>query len=96
MRQRAKQKKMEEKEKSKMLKPGTAKKYKKEKAALLKKLTKDRNITKSKETSQKVTKSSTAFFTQLQDEVKSHIKAKAGSTSKKKDKNAISAVKLKL
>ncbi|XP_032680195.1 U3 small nucleolar ribonucleoprotein protein MPP10 [Odontomachus brunneus] len=93
--QRAKQKVMEEKEKSKMLKPGTAKKYKKEKAALLKKLTKDRNITKSNETSQKI-KSSTAFFTQLQDEVKSHIKVKAGSMSKKKDKNAMSAAKLKL
>lgn len=85
---------MEEKEKLKALKPG--KKYKQNNAALVKKLTKDRNITKSDETGQKAPKSSTAFFTQLQDQVKSQIKAKVGPASTKKDKNALSAVKLKL
>lgn len=94
--QRAKQQAMEKKEKLNALKPGIAKKNKKEKAALLKKLTKNRNITKSNETTHKITKSSTAFFTQLQDQVKSQIKTKIGSMSKKKDKKAISAVKLKL
>lgn len=87
---------MEEKEKLKALKPGISKKYKQNNAALVKKLTKDRNITKSDETGQKTPKSSTAFFTQLQDQVKSQIKAKVGSASTKKDKNALSAVKLKL
>lgn len=87
---------MEEKEKLKALKPGIGKKYKQNNAALVKKLTKDRNITKSDETGQKAPKSSTAFFTQLQDQVKSQIKAKVGSASTKKDKNALSAVKLKL
>ncbi|XP_014485500.1 PREDICTED: U3 small nucleolar ribonucleoprotein protein MPP10 [Dinoponera quadriceps] len=92
LRQRAKQRAMEEKEKLRALKPGIAKKYKKENAALLKQLTKDRNITKSDETNQTVAKSSTAFFTQLQNQVKTKI----GPTPKKKDKKTLSAVKLKL
>ncbi|KAL6254363.1 hypothetical protein P5V15_014411 [Pogonomyrmex californicus] len=93
--QQAKQQAIEKKEKLKALQPGIAKKYKnkKEKDALLKKITKDRNITKLTETTHKVTKSSTAFFTQLQDQVKS--KVKKDSLSKKKTA-ATSAVKLKL
>jgi GTP cyclohydrolase I len=95
LRQRAKQQAIEKKEKLNALKPGIAKKKKdkKEKAALLKKVTKDRNVIKLDETTQKIAKSSTAFFTQLQDKVASK-KTKTGY--KKKDKNVVSAVKLKL
>lgn len=97
MKQRAKQQALEKKEKLNALKPGVAKKYKKEKAAeLAKKLSKNRNIIQMDESSFKAPKSSTAFFNQLQDEVKSHIKAKTGADKKKKQKNALSAVKLKL
>ncbi|EFN77075.1 U3 small nucleolar ribonucleoprotein protein MPP10 [Harpegnathos saltator] len=98
LRQRSKQKAIKEKEKLRALKPGVAKKLKKDKE-LVKKLTKDRNITKADETSHKVTKSSTAFFTRLQDQVKSQVKVQAGgagASKKKKAKNAVSAVKLKL
>ncbi|OAD53241.1 U3 small nucleolar ribonucleoprotein MPP10 [Eufriesea mexicana] len=97
MKQRARQQAIEKKEKLNALKPGASKKYKKEKAAeLVKKLTKSRNIIKMDETSFKAPKSSTAFFSQLQDEVKSHIKAKTDNDSKKKQKNVLSAMKLKL
>ncbi|XP_001605032.1 U3 small nucleolar ribonucleoprotein protein MPP10 [Nasonia vitripennis] len=41
-------------------------------------------------------KSSTAFFAQLQDQVESSIKAKTSTNVSKKNKNTISAVKLKL
>lgn len=94
-RQRAKQQATEKKEKLNALQPGIAKKYKneKEKAALLKKITKDRNTTKLNETTHKVAKSSTAFFTQLQDQIKSKI---TKDSSSKKKTNAASAVKLKL
>ncbi|KYN03045.1 PREDICTED: U3 small nucleolar ribonucleoprotein protein MPP10 [Cyphomyrmex costatus] len=94
-RQRAKQEAIEKKDKLRSLQPGIAKKYKdkKEKAALVKKITKDRNVTKLNETTHKVAKSSTAFFTQLQDQVKSKIKK--DNLSKKKT-NVTSAVKLKL
>ena len=44
----------------------------------------------------KATKSSTAFFTQLQDEVQSQIKANISKKSGKKDKTRVSAIKLKL
>lgn len=94
LRQRAKQQAIEKKEKLKTLKPGISKKLKdkKEKEMLLKKVTKDRNVTKLNETTHKVAKSSTAFFMQLQDQIKS----KNTKTSKKKDKKTVSAVKLKL
>lgn len=93
LRQRTKQKMAEEKDKLKALKPEIAKKYKdkKEKAVLIKKLTKDRKIIKMDETTQKVAKSSTAFFAKLQDQTQ--LKAK---TFKKKDNKALSATKLKL
>lgn len=97
MRQRARQQAMEKKEKLNAVKPGVEKKYKKAKATeLVKKLSKDRNIMKMDETNQKIPKSSTAFFTQLQDQVKSHIKTKTAANTKNKQKNALSAVKLKL
>ncbi|XP_076624153.1 U3 small nucleolar ribonucleoprotein MPP10 [Colletes latitarsis] len=97
MRQRARQEVMEKKEKLHAMKPGIEKKYKKQKAAeLAKKLSNSRNIIKMDETTQKVSKSSTAFFNQLQDQVKSHIKSKTGAEAKKKQKNALTAVKLKL
>ncbi|XP_053984486.1 U3 small nucleolar ribonucleoprotein protein MPP10 [Hylaeus volcanicus] len=95
LRQRARQEALEKKEKLIATKPGIGKKYKKD-AELAKKLSKSRNIIKMDETAQKVPKSSTAFFNQLQDQVKSHIKSKTGADTKKKQKNAVSAVKLKL
>lgn len=97
LRQHARQEAMEKKEKLNALKPSVQKKYKKNKAAeLVKKLSQNRNIIKMDETGQKVAKSSTAFFNQLQDQVKSHIKSKTGADTKKKQKTAVSAVKLKL
>ena len=97
LRQHARQEAMEKKEKLNALKPSVQKKYKKNKAAeLVKKLSQNRNIIKMDETGQKVAKSSTAFFSQLQDQVKSHIKSKIGADTKKKQKTAVSAVKLKL
>jgi len=92
--QRAKQQAIEKTEKLRALQPGIAKKYKdkKEKAALLKKMTKDKNIIKLNETTHKVAKSSTAFFTQLQDQVKSKSKIKKD----KQKTNTVSAIKLKL
>ncbi|KOC65287.1 U3 small nucleolar ribonucleoprotein MPP10 [Habropoda laboriosa] len=97
IKQRARQQAIEEKEKLIALKPGVAKKYKKEKAAqLAKKLSNNRNIIQMDETGVKAPKSSTAFFNQLQEEVKSHIKTKIGANKKKKEKNTLSAVKLKL
>ncbi|XP_076644068.1 U3 small nucleolar ribonucleoprotein MPP10 [Halictus rubicundus] len=97
MKQRARQEAMEKKEKLNAMKPGITKKYKKDKATdLTKKLINNRNIVKMDETGQRVPKSSTAFFNQLQDQVKSHIKSKTDARSKKKQKDALSAVKLKL
>ncbi|XP_046609774.1 U3 small nucleolar ribonucleoprotein protein MPP10 [Neodiprion virginianus] len=79
------------------LKPGLGNKYSKEKAAkMIDSLSKERNISKIDETSGKTAKSSTAFFDQLQDQVNFHIKSKDGNVRNKKDKKALSAVKLKL
>ncbi|XP_078036489.1 U3 small nucleolar ribonucleoprotein MPP10 [Augochlora pura] len=97
MRQHARQEAMEKKEKLNAMKPGIQKKYKKDKAAeLTKKLIKNRNIIQMDDTGHKVPKSSTAFFNQLQDQVKSHIKSKTEARSKKKQKDTLSAIKLKL
>ncbi|XP_034948409.1 U3 small nucleolar ribonucleoprotein protein MPP10 [Chelonus insularis] len=65
-------------------------------SSMLKKLTKDRNIKKVDETNHKAIKSSTAFFTQLQDEVTELIKSKTQKVKNKKEKVNKSAVKLKL
>ncbi|XP_015112796.1 U3 small nucleolar ribonucleoprotein protein MPP10 [Diachasma alloeum] len=102
--QREKQKASEKKERTlgdllEMKKNKLAKSKKSSKSAqdsAIKKLTKDRNISKINEASQRVPKSSTAFFTQLQDEVSSHIKSKSSKPTKKKEKAAHSAIKLKL
>ncbi|XP_076293891.1 U3 small nucleolar ribonucleoprotein MPP10 [Lasioglossum baleicum] len=97
MKQRARHEAMEKKEKLNAMKPGIAKKYKKDKAAeLTKKLINNRNIVKMDETGHRVPKSSTAFFNQLQDQVKSHIKSKTDARSKKKQKDSLTAIKLKL
>ncbi|GAB1862923.1 U3 small nucleolar ribonucleoprotein protein MPP10 [Camponotus japonicus] len=95
LKQRMKQQAIEKKEKLKALKPGISKKYedKKERATLFKQITKDRNVTKLDETMHKVAKSSTAFFTQLQNQTKNKVKRKDSS---KKKNNISSAVKLKL
>lgn len=95
LKQRMQQQAIEKKEKLKALKPGISKKYedKKERATLLKQITKDRNVTKLDETMHKVAKSSTAFFTQLQNQTKNKVKRKDSS---KKKNNISSAVKLKL
>lgn len=96
-RQKERQKDKERKEQLNAMKPGMEKKYKKNvNLELMKKLSKDRNITTADETTNKVAKSSSAFFSQLQDQVKSHIKSKVNPMSKDKNKKALSAAKLKL
>ncbi|XP_035915293.1 U3 small nucleolar ribonucleoprotein protein MPP10 [Anopheles stephensi] len=55
--------------------------------SLLKKVTKAKNVQQMVETSSGPAKSSSAFFSQLQDEVRSQVKAKADGTVKKKKKN---------
>uniref|UniRef100_A0A182VUA6 U3 small nucleolar ribonucleoprotein protein MPP10 n=1 Tax=Anopheles minimus TaxID=112268 RepID=A0A182VUA6_9DIPT len=55
--------------------------------SLLKKVTKAKNVQQMVETSSGPSKSSSAFFSQLQDEVRSQVKAKADGTVKKKKKN---------
>ncbi|XP_052866479.1 U3 small nucleolar ribonucleoprotein protein MPP10 [Anopheles cruzii] len=52
--------------------------------SLLKKVTKAKNVQQMAETSSGPSKSSTAFFAQLQDEVRSQVKAKANGALKKK------------
>lgn len=97
LRQGEVQKSKERKEKDGVLRPGMKRKQSKnENAALVEKVSKARNVTKMDETSHRVNKSSTAFFTQLQDQVQSAIKAKTGAKSVKKTKNTHSAVHLKL
>ena len=67
-----------------------------EESAIIKNLKKQRNVLSVDENQGKVLKSSTAFFAQLQDEVKSTVKAKLAKNVAGKDKNSLSAVKLKL
>ncbi|XP_053665436.1 U3 small nucleolar ribonucleoprotein protein MPP10 [Anopheles marshallii] len=55
--------------------------------SLLKKVTKAKNVQQMVETSSGPAKSSSAFFSQLQDEVRSQVKAKADGVAKKKKKN---------
>lgn len=65
---------------------------------LVKKLKKQRNVISVDESSQKnskAIKSSTAFFTQLQDEVKSNINAKKAKLVIDKNKSSLSVMKLK-
>ncbi|XP_015180787.1 PREDICTED: U3 small nucleolar ribonucleoprotein protein MPP10 [Polistes dominula] len=96
LKQKEKQKERERKIQLNAMKPGMEKKYKKNiNLELTKKLSKDRNITIADETTNKITKSSNAFFSQLQDQVKSHIKSKVNPMSKDKNKKT-SAAKLKL
>jgi hypothetical protein len=97
LKQRAKQKMIEEKDRLEALRPSVAKKQKnkKENIKLIKKLVKDRKITKMDETTEKVAKSSTAFFAKLQDQANSKLKTKTVSASKE-NKKALSAAKLKL
>ncbi|KAG8235803.1 hypothetical protein J437_LFUL014741, partial [Ladona fulva] len=76
------------------LNPGLGNKYSKEKAIkMLEKVTQEKNVDLMEESSKKFVKSSKAFFSQLQDEVTSHIKARIGGGTKKKDKKTLSAVK---
>ncbi|XP_052893528.1 U3 small nucleolar ribonucleoprotein protein MPP10 [Anopheles moucheti] len=56
--------------------------------SLLKKVTKAKNVQQMVETSSGPAKSSSAFFSQLQDEVRSQVKAKTDGVVKKKKKNA--------
>uniref|UniRef100_A0A8D8R3L7 U3 small nucleolar ribonucleoprotein protein MPP10 n=1 Tax=Cacopsylla melanoneura TaxID=428564 RepID=A0A8D8R3L7_9HEMI len=96
--QKLKHKKREEKEKmSELMKPGIGKKFNKEKMKkTLETVTKSKNVQKMVDTGNtKAVKSSTAFFNQLQDEVKATIKRKtSGGGTKKKSEH--SAKKLKL
>ncbi|KAK0086516.1 hypothetical protein PV325_003084 [Microctonus aethiopoides] len=95
-REKEKAKNIKEKTLIEKLKPKNNKQSKNIQDAMVKKLTKDRNISEIEKASHKVPKTSTAFFTQLQDEVTSHIKSKTDRSNKKKDKIIHSAIKLKL
>ncbi|KAF5298859.1 hypothetical protein FQA39_LY11671 [Lamprigera yunnana] len=78
-------------------KPGLGNKYSKEKVKrMLEQVTKEKNVDKMDESyGTKGIKSSTAFFTRLQEEVNSQIKSKI-KTPKKKTKEVFNAKKLKL
>uniref|UniRef100_A0A182JSP9 U3 small nucleolar ribonucleoprotein protein MPP10 n=1 Tax=Anopheles christyi TaxID=43041 RepID=A0A182JSP9_9DIPT len=65
----------------------TSKQNRELQTSLLKKVTKAKNVQQMAETSSGPAKSSSAFFSQLQDEVRSQVKAKADGTVKKKKKN---------
>ncbi|XP_022913796.2 U3 small nucleolar ribonucleoprotein protein MPP10 [Onthophagus taurus] len=81
------------------LNPGLGNKYSKEKAKKqLEKIVKDKNVDKMDESyGSKSVKSSTAFFNQLQDEVKSQIKNKVQMKKRKNLNNTgLSAKKMKL
>ncbi|GLV39618.1 uncharacterized protein CBL_08315 [Carabus blaptoides fortunei] len=86
-----------EKEKKEKLRPTLANKYSKESAAkLLNKVTKERNVDKMDESiGAKSVKSSSAFFTQLEEQVKGHIQTK-NNKHIKKNKPIFVAKKLKL
>ncbi|KAK7869389.1 hypothetical protein R5R35_000693 [Gryllus longicercus] len=79
------------------LNPGLGNKYSKERVMdTLKKVTKDRNVQQLEdEGKDKGIRSSTAFFSRLQEEVAGHIKGKLDEP-KKKEKEKISAKKIKL
>ncbi|KAK3923690.1 U3 small nucleolar ribonucleoprotein MPP10 [Frankliniella fusca] len=81
------------------LKPGLGNKYSKEKAVkMLEKISKDNNVSLIENTrGAPAVKSSTTFFSQLQDEVNSQMKDKAKITKKRKaDSKTLSAKRLKL
>ncbi|XP_040167917.1 U3 small nucleolar ribonucleoprotein protein MPP10 [Anopheles arabiensis] len=63
---------------------GMAKQNRALQTSLMKKVTKAKNVQQMAETSTGPSKSSTAFFSQLQDEVRSQVKAKTDGTKKKK------------
>uniref|UniRef100_A0A182P676 U3 small nucleolar ribonucleoprotein protein MPP10 n=1 Tax=Anopheles epiroticus TaxID=199890 RepID=A0A182P676_9DIPT len=65
----------------------TSKQNRELQTSLLKKVTKAKNVSQMAETSSGPAKTSSAFFSQLQDEVRSQVKAKADGTIKKKKKN---------
>ncbi|KRT86003.1 hypothetical protein AMK59_2115 [Oryctes borbonicus] len=77
--------------------PGMGNKYSKERAQKqLEKVVKNKNVDKMDESIEsKSIRSSSAFFKQLEEEVKSHIKIK-GSTKRKQNTNSLTAKKLKL
>lgn len=92
--QKSKKKHEEEKEKIRQEKGFTSNK-KVDQKKLLDKVTKSRNVSKVKESNDsKALKSSTGFFSQLQDEVQSKLKGK--KEKKKKDTSNLSAKKMKL
>ncbi|XP_012277221.1 U3 small nucleolar ribonucleoprotein protein MPP10 [Orussus abietinus] len=96
LKQRKHYKAKEERKETDDIKPSLKNKLKKNKLNSAKaKLSKARNVLKMNESTQKVSKSSTAFFNQLQDQVRSQIKSKAPKVTKN-DQNTLSAVKLKL
>lgn len=78
--------------------PGLGNKYSKEKAVkMLEKISKDSNVSLIDSRGGKAMKSSTAFFSQLQDEVKTHMKEKTQIAKKRKaDSKSLSAKRLKL
>ncbi|KAJ8934519.1 hypothetical protein NQ314_013302 [Rhamnusium bicolor] len=80
------------------LNPGLGNKYSKEKARkLLQQVTKERNVEKMDESvGAKNVKSSKAFFTQLQEEVITHISNKVKSKKRKRNDDQLEAKKIKL
>ncbi|KAF2903017.1 hypothetical protein ILUMI_03186 [Ignelater luminosus] len=95
-REHAKEKEKREKAIQKV-NPGLGNKYSKEKARkMLERVSKDKNVDKMDESlGAKSVKSSTAFFTQLQDEVKQQIRSKTNVKNNKNSK-AMNAKKIKL
>ncbi|XP_021930767.1 U3 small nucleolar ribonucleoprotein protein MPP10 isoform X2 [Zootermopsis nevadensis] len=99
IRQRERQREREKRERDvEKLRPGLGNKYSKEQALRdLEKVTKSSSVTQVVEKSNaKAVRSSTAFFSRLQDEVKSHIKMKSSGANPDQKKNVKSAKKLKL
>ena len=89
--EREKREKMIEK-----INPGMGNKYSKEKARReIEEAEKQGKLSTIKDNGKKTVKSSSAFFTQLQEEVQSHVKEKTKKSKKKEDKNkSIASLKL--
>ncbi|XP_023707400.1 U3 small nucleolar ribonucleoprotein protein MPP10 [Cryptotermes secundus] len=80
------------------LRPGLGNKYSKARALRdLEKVTENSNITQvAQKTHAKAMRSSSAFFSRLQDEVRSHIKMKTAGSSQSQQKDVRSAMRTKL
>ncbi|CAG2055213.1 unnamed protein product [Timema podura] len=97
VKQRERQKEKERREKLvEKLRPGLGNKFSKEKAlSALERAAKDSNVSLM-DGKGKAVKSSSSFFSQLQEEVSTHIKSKVQTGQKRSKGNVLSAKKLKL